>query len=103
MKEARGHVDADKISENKVGEIQQIGLKRADISIALAGPTDALVISEPIDVPKEGKGHLLLYLRQTDGKWRVRDIDFEPAEAALRKQRDFLDGHPDAKPVGEKK
>ena len=53
--------------------------------------------------PKEGKGHLLVYLRQKDGKWLVRDIDFEPSDQALRKQRDFLDRYPDAKPVREKK
>src|SRR5262249_3799770 len=76
VKDAREHVFADKVSENKVGEIQKLGLKRADISIAVAGASDALVISEPVELPKEGKGHLLVYLRFKDGKWLVRDIDF---------------------------
>jgi RNA polymerase sigma factor (sigma-70 family) len=103
VKEAREHVFPDKVSENKIGEIQKVGLKRADISIAVAGATDALIISEPVDLPKEGKGHLLVYLRQKDGTWLVRDIDFEPSDQALRKQRDFLERYPDAKPVRAKK
>jgi len=72
-------------------------------SIALAGATDALIISEPVELPKEGKGHVLVYLRQKDGAWRVRDLDFEPSEKALRKQRDFLERYADAKPVRERK
>jgi WD40 repeat protein len=103
VKEAREHADPDHISENKVREIQKLGPKRADISIALAGATDALVITEPVELPKEGKGHLLVYLRQKDGVWRVRDIDFEPSDHALRKQRDFLERCADARPVREKK
>ena len=46
---------------------------------------------------------MLVYLRQKDGKWRVRDIDFEVAEKSLRKQRDFLEKYADAKPVRERK
>jgi hypothetical protein len=103
VKEAREHADPDHISEKKVQEVQKVGLKRADISIALAGATDALIISEPVELPKEGTGHLLVYLRMKDGAWRVRDIDFEPAETALRKQRDFLGRYADAKPVRERK
>jgi WD40 repeat protein len=101
--EAREHADPAHISENKVRDIQQLGLKRADISIALAGTTDALIISEPVELPKEGKGHVLVYLRAKDGKWKVRDLDFEPAEKALRKQRDFLEKYADARPVRERK
>jgi RNA polymerase sigma factor (sigma-70 family) len=103
VKEAREYVFPDNVSEDKVGEIQKVGLKRADISVALAGATDALVICESVELPKDGKGHLILYLRQKDGRWRVRDIDFEPSESALRKQRDFLERYADAKPVREKK
>jgi hypothetical protein len=40
---------------------------------------------------------MLLYLRKKDGRWKVRDIDFEPAERAIRKQRDFLEEHPEVK------
>jgi RNA polymerase sigma factor (sigma-70 family) len=103
LKEAREHADPAHISENKVREIQKLGLKRVDVSIAQAGSTDALVITEPVDLPKEGKGHVLVYLRQKDGAWRVRDIDFEPSERALQKQRDFLERYADARPVHEKK
>lgn len=101
--EARSHVDPQKVSAKKVGEIRQIGLKRVDISTVLAGETEALVVSEPVTVPKEGKGHLLLDVRKKDGRWRVRDIDFRSAEEALARQRDFLDGHADAKPVRARK
>jgi dipeptidyl aminopeptidase/acylaminoacyl peptidase len=103
VKEAREHAFPNHISENKVRDIQELGLKRADVSVALAGATDALVITEPVEVPKEGKGHLLVYLRQKDGKWGVRDLDFEPSDKALRKQRDFLEKYPDAKPVRDRK
>jgi RNA polymerase sigma factor (sigma-70 family) len=102
--EAReGYADPAHVSEKKVLEVQKIGLKRADVSIALAGATDALIITEPLDLPKEGKGHVLVYLRQKDGAWRVRDLDFEPSDQALRKQRDFLEKYTDAKPVRERK
>lgn len=97
--EARAHADPDRVSANKVKELAGAGLKRVDVSVALAGDTDALVISEPVEVGKEGKGHILLQLRKREGRWRVRDIDFEPAEKALRKQRDFLEAHPEAKAV----
>lgn len=102
-KQAREYADPAHISENKVREIQKLGLKRVDVSIALAGSTDALVITEPVELPKEGKGHVLVYLRQKDGAWRVRDLDFEPSERALQKQRDFLERYADARPVREKK
>ncbi|MBO0701132.1 MAG: WD40 repeat domain-containing protein, partial [Zavarzinella sp.] len=101
--EARSHVDPQKGSAEKVAEIRQIGLKRVDISTVLSAETEALVISEPVTVPKEGKGHLLLDVRKKDGRWRVRDIDFRSAEEALARQRDFLDGHADAKPVRARK
>ena len=101
--EARRHADPAHISENKVREVQKVGLKRADVSIALAGATDALVITEPADLTKEGKGHLLIYLRQKDGAWRVRDVDVDPSDAAIRKLRDFLERYADAKPVVRKR
>jgi RNA polymerase sigma factor (sigma-70 family) len=101
--EARAHADPQKVSAKKVGEIRQIGLKRVDISTVLAAETEALVVSEPVEVPKEGKGHLLLDVRKKDGRWRVRDIDFRTAEDALARQRDFLEGHPDARPIRAKK
>jgi WD40 repeat protein len=103
VKEARAHAFPDNISEDKVKEFREVGLKRADVGIALAGATDALIITEPVEVPREGKGHLLLYLRQKDGKWLVRDIDFEPSDEALKKQRDFLERYPDARPVRDRK
>ncbi len=99
IEEARKHADPNHISENKVREIQKAGVKRVDISITLADNADALTISEPIQIEKTGKGHLLLYLRKKDGHWKVRDIDFEQSEKAMRKQRDFLESHPDAKAV----
>ena len=101
--EARSHADPQKVSAKKVGEIRQIGLKRVDISTVLAAETEALVVSEPVEVPKEGKGHLLLDCAKKDGRWRVRDIDFRTAEDALARQRDFLEGHPDARPIRAKK
>ena len=91
------------ISENKVKDFQKAGIKRVDISIVLADDSEALTISEPIDLDKEGKGHMLLYLLKKDGRWKVRDIDFEPAEKAIRKQRDFLESHPEAKAVKARK
>ncbi|HKB02510.1 MAG TPA: sigma-70 family RNA polymerase sigma factor [Gemmataceae bacterium] len=103
VEEARSHVDPQKISAEKVAEIRQVGLKRVDISTVLAGETEALVVSEPVEVPKEGKGHLLLDVLKKDGRWRIRDIDFRTAEEALARQRDFLEGHPDAKAVRAKK
>ena len=102
VKEAREHTMSN-VSENKVGEFGRLGVKRADVTIALAGATDALIITEVIEIPKEGKGHLLVYLRQKDGKWLVRDIDFEPSDNAIKKQQHFLESHPDAKPVKDKK
>jgi DNA-binding beta-propeller fold protein YncE len=97
--DARAVADPDTVSAEKVGEFQKLGLKRVDVSVALAGDADALMISEPVEVPKLGTGHVLVRLRKADGRWRVRDIDVETAERAIRKQRDFLDGHPDARPV----
>jgi hypothetical protein len=91
------------ISENKVKDFQKAGIKRVDISIVLADDSEALTISEPIELDKEGKGHMLLYLLKKDGRWKVRDIDFEPAEKAIRKQRDFLESHPEAKAVKARK
>ena len=99
----RSHADPDRISENKVKDFAKAGIKRVDISVVLAGDTEALVISESVELDKEGKGHVLLRLRKKEGRWRVRDIDFESSENAIRKQRDFLEGHPAAKPVGVKK
>jgi hypothetical protein len=103
VEEARAHADTGAISENKVRDFQKAGIKRVDISVALAGDTEALIISEPIEMEKEGKGHVLLELRKKDGRWRVRDIDFEPSEKAIRKQRDFLESHPEARAVKAKK
>lgn len=103
VEEARSHADHNSISENKVKDFQKAGIQRVDISMTFAGDTDALTISEPIEMEKEGKGHVLLYLRKKDGQWKVRDIDFEPAEKALRKQRDFLETHPEAKAVKAQK
>jgi hypothetical protein len=103
IEEARAHADPDKVSANKVREFQQAGLKRVDLSTVLAADTEALAVSEPVELPKEGKGHVLLELRKKDGRWRVRDIDFRSSEDALARQRDFLEGHPDAKPVSARK
>jgi RNA polymerase sigma factor (sigma-70 family) len=99
IEEARSYADHNHISEDKVKDFQQAGFKRVDISTTLAGDTDALTISEPVELAKEGKGHVLVYLRKKDGQWKVRDIDFEASEKALRKQRDFLESHPEAKAV----
>jgi RNA polymerase sigma factor (sigma-70 family) len=101
--EARAHADPNAISENKVRDFQKAGVKRVDISLALAAETEALIVSEPVELPKYGKGHYLLQVRKKDGRWRVRDIDFESSADALAKQRDFLEGHPNAKPVRARK
>jgi RNA polymerase sigma factor (sigma-70 family) len=100
--EARPLADTN-MSDNKVEELQKLGFKRIDVSLVLAAETEALMISESLEIPKEGKGHILLQIRKKDGRWLVRDIDFESSENALRKQRDFLEGHPDAKAVKAKK
>jgi RNA polymerase sigma factor (sigma-70 family) len=103
VEEARLHADMGSISVNKVRDFERARFKRVDISVALAGDTEALIISEPIEMEKEGKGHVLLGLRKKDGRWRVRDIDFEPSEKALHKQRDFLESHSEARAVRAKK
>jgi hypothetical protein len=95
--------DPAKDWENKVKDFQETGLKAVSVSVALADEVEALVLSEPVEVPKEGKGHILLELRKKDGQWRVRDIDFRSSADALARQRDFLDGHPDAKAVRARK
>jgi len=84
---------------NKVKDFEKAGLKAVNVSVAFADDKEALIISEPVELAKEGKGHVLLYLRRKDDKWLARDIDFEPSEKALRKQRDFLEAHLNAKPV----
>jgi WD40 domain-containing protein len=101
--EARSHADPDRISKDKVKEFEKAGIKRVDISITLADDTNALTISEPLEIEKEGKGHVLVYLRKVGGEWKVRDIDFESSEKAIRKQRDFLESHPAAKAIKARK
>jgi RNA polymerase sigma factor (sigma-70 family) len=104
VEDARAHADPNTISENKVKDFQEAGIKRVELSIVLADDAEAMAISETIELEKDRKkAHLLLYLRKKDGRWRVRDVDFEPSEEAFRKQRDFLEGHPEAKTVKVRK
>ena len=79
-----------------------MGWKRVDVSLVLRGHRGARSSSEPLTANKGQKGHVLMDLRKKDGKWRVRDIDFRTPEEAIARQRDFLEGHPDAKAVRDK-
>jgi RNA polymerase sigma factor (sigma-70 family) len=99
--EALAHTDKN-VSAEKAVELNRAGVPRVDISLALAADTEALVVSEPLTVNKAQQGHILLYVRKKDGKWRVTDLDFKTAEETISRQRDFLEGHPDAKAVKDK-
>ncbi|HVK08417.1 MAG TPA: WD40 repeat domain-containing protein, partial [Gemmataceae bacterium] len=99
--EALAHA-APNVSAGKAVELNRAGVPRVDISIALAADTEALVVSEPLTDNTAHKGHILLQLRKTDGKWLVRDLDFKTSEETIARQRDFLEGHPDAKVVKDK-
>ena len=99
--EALAHTDKN-VSAEKAVELSRAGIPRVDIGVALATDAEALMLSESLVVNKGQKGHILLYLRKKDGKWRVRDLDFETAEGTFAKQRDFLETHPDARPVKDK-
>jgi RNA polymerase sigma factor (sigma-70 family) len=99
--EALAHA-AKTISANKAVELNKAGVTRVDISLVLASDTEALVVSEPLTLKRAEKGHILLDVRKIDGKWRVRDIDFKTSEVTISRQRDFLEGHPDAKAVKDK-
>ena len=79
-------------------KIQKLALKsvRADDSGALA-------ITEDVEGDHDRKGPLVLTLVRKKGQWLVSDIDLEDEKGLKDEEERFLDQHPHARDVPEKK
>jgi hypothetical protein len=86
------------VSENKVGEIRNVGYNRPDLVAVLINDTRIEVVTKQKIVEKEGEeaGHLVIMVtRSKDGSWQVKDIDFRDQKRFETRVLLYLEGRYD--------
>jgi RNA polymerase sigma factor (sigma-70 family) len=90
----------------KVEELAPFKGQNVAIARLHADEANALAVTGPVILREHRgarKGMIQLTLVKKDGRWLVRDIDFETEESAKAELQRFLAKHPGAKQVPEKK
>jgi RNA polymerase sigma factor (sigma-70 family) len=84
------------VSSEKIQELRDIGYKEARLTAVLLNDTRAEAVLQKHTPPGGGRkveGHLILMLvKEAEGPWQVKDIDFRDAERVEAILEDYLAG-----------
>jgi hypothetical protein len=86
-----------------VKDFAELKIKALALKSVRADDTGALAITEDVAGDHDRKGPLVLTLVKRKGQWLVNDIDLEDEKGLKDEEERFLEQHPHAREVPEKK